>query len=85
MFKLISEHSLWSSIQDQIVALIAIDRDSALRMMVNHVDELPITSVVEQLSNDRKALHKYLHDVFVQHMGEYNTEVNAEFHEMQVP
>lgn len=53
-------------------------------MFVTHVEQLPIPSVVDGLAHDTRSLHEYLHHVFVQRIGEYNTDRYAAFHERQV-
>lgn len=73
-----------SYLYTQIPSLVAIDQEAAIQMFVSHVEQLPIASIVDQLSHDRKSLHDYLHRVFVQRLGEYNIEIYAKFHELQV-
>lgn len=83
-FKLITEHQLWSLVQNKVVNLMQIDRASAVRMLVNQTEQLKILDVVKQMQDDRELLHDYLHELFVHRLSEYNTEMYASLHEMQV-
>lgn len=83
-FKLITEHQLWSLVQNKVVNLMQIDRTSAVRMLVNQTEQLKILDVVKQMQDDRELLHDYLHELFVHRLSEYNTEMYASLHEMQV-
>ncbi|CAK4119335.1 unnamed protein product [Aphanomyces euteiches] len=85
-FKLIVEHNLWDSIQNKVVNLMMIDRQSALRMLVHQIksDQLNIHAIVKQLEHKRDLLHEYLHNLFVHRLTDYNTEAYSSLHEMQV-
>jgi hypothetical protein len=83
-FKLITEHSLWSLVQNKVLNLMQIDRSSAIRMLVNQVDNVKILDVVKQLDNDRMLLHEYLHDLFLHRPKDYNNELYALLHQRQV-
>lgn len=83
-FKLITEHQLWSLVQNKVANLMQIDRTSAVRMLVNQTEQLKILDIVKQLEDDRELLHEYLHELFVHRLSEYNTEVYSSLHETQV-
>ncbi|KAF0686819.1 Aste57867_21416 [Aphanomyces stellatus] len=85
-FKLIVEHNLWASIQNKVVNLMMIDRESALRMLVHQIksDQLKVSAIVKQLEHKRELLHEYLHNLFVHRLADYNTESYASLHELQV-
>lgn len=83
-FKLITEHQLWSLVQNKVVNLMQIDRASAVRMLVNQTEQLKIVDIVKQLDDEREMLHEYLHELFVHRLSEYNSEIYASLHETQV-
>lgn len=84
-FKLITEHQLWSLVQNKVVNLMQIDRAGAVRMLVNQqTEQLAIADIAKQLEDERELLHEYLHELFVHRLGEYNSEMYASLHETQV-
>ncbi|GLE02109.1 hypothetical protein PINS_up010947 [Pythium insidiosum] len=83
-FKLITEHQLWSLVQNKVVNLMQIDRANAVRMIVQQSEHVKIFDVVKQLEHDRELLHEYLHELFVHRLSEYNTELYSTLHETQV-
>jgi vacuolar protein sorting-associated protein 41 len=83
-FKLISEHQLWTLVQNKVSNLLQIDRATAIRMLVNQTEQLKIVDVVKQLEYDREVLHEYLHELFMHRFTEYNTELYSSLHETQV-
>ena len=85
VFALITEHALWSTIDSQILRLVKLDTDAAIDMLVTHMETLPLPLVVSQMESAApECLQMYLHKVFINRMGEYNTEDYALYHEKQV-
>ncbi|ETV73657.1 hypothetical protein H257_11760 [Aphanomyces astaci] len=85
-FKLIVEHNLWDSIQNKVVNLMLIDRESALRMLVHQIksDQLKVHAIVKQLEHKKELLHEYLHSLVVHRLADYNAEMYASLHELQI-
>jgi hypothetical protein len=64
IFDLIEKESLFTAVENKIVNLIRISKELAGKLLVNNADKLPIKSIANQLSSDRRLLHWYLHLIF---------------------
>jgi len=60
VFQLIRQHSLFSAIHDKIIALIELDTKQALKLFLDHTQNLPPDLVVDRLSHNKKQLFLYL-------------------------
>ncbi|KAH8918518.1 ARM repeat-containing protein [Atractiella rhizophila] len=74
VFEFIKQHQLWDQMKenDGIKELVLFERsvkgesgeEEAMRLFVEHTNEIPIDRVVQQLASERKDLFKYLDGVF---------------------
>ncbi|XP_076460755.1 vacuolar protein sorting-associated protein 41 homolog [Babylonia areolata] len=74
VFALIQKHSLYKALSDQIKPLMALDSEQATKLLLENVDKVPVSKVVDQLSNHTKMLYVYLDQVFTKDVhaaGEY--------------
>ncbi|KAL7688311.1 putative vacuolar protein sorting-associated protein [Plasmopara halstedii] len=83
-FKLIAEHHLWPLVTTKVVNLMRIDKELAVRMLVNQTEQLKIGDIVMQLETEPEMLHMYLHELVLHRYDEYNNEMYASLHEKQV-
>jgi hypothetical protein len=84
VFSLISEHQLWESVQDKVLALVRLDTEPAVAMLVESLEHVSVASAVAQLAEEPRLQHVYLSTLFERNRDEYNTESYAEYHEMQI-
>lgn len=69
----------------QVEYLMKMDTKRAIKLLIEHMEEVPPQSVYTQLQaiepaeTSRSFLYQYLHSLF-----EYNTELGSEFHTLQV-
>ncbi|CAM9102429.1 unnamed protein product [Chrysoparadoxa australica] len=84
VFRIIAQQSLFSVVQPHVAKLITLSRKLAGDMLVRHVDQLPVASVVALLQDKRDLQHWYLHMLFTQCPEVYNTPEYARFHLLQV-
>ncbi len=59
-FLLIEKHKLFANIRDKVLLLIEFDPARAIDLLLNHISEISVASVVEQLKNHRHLQHQYL-------------------------
>jgi tetratricopeptide (TPR) repeat protein len=71
-FQLIDKHNLFHAIQDKVKLLLECNEEQAIKLLVEHVDKIPVRTVVQQLMDQPRLLHAYLHNLFVKdpHAGE---------------
>ena len=79
VFKLIVEHDLFGAIADKLVALMAFDEAESVKMLVAHVDRVPVAQVVAQLAGHPRYQLAYLHALF-----EKDHNLGSEFHRLLV-
>ena len=79
VFELIKQHDLFSSVHDQIVELMQFQPKTATKLLLEHLDQVPVAVVVEKLRGEGRLLHLYLHTLFQQ-----NVHAGQDFHELQV-
>ncbi|CAF3876112.1 unnamed protein product [Rotaria magnacalcarata] len=79
VFQLIERKNLHAEILPHIEKLMSINRKTALDMLINHMDKLPVRSVYNVLQNSPRNLHAYLDGVFSK-----NPNDSRDFHTAQV-
>ena len=79
VFRLIVEHDLFGAVADKLVALLAFDEAEAVRMLVAHVDRMPVAQVVAQLAGHPRYQLAYLHALF-----EKDHSLGSEYHRLLV-
>eukprot|EP01114_Cavostelium_apophysatum_P004970 TRINITY_DN1546_c0_g1_i1.p1 TRINITY_DN1546_c0_g1~~TRINITY_DN1546_c0_g1_i1.p1 ORF type:complete len:976 (-),score=258.51 TRINITY_DN1546_c0_g1_i1:28-2796(-) len=79
VFELIKDHNLFDSVRDKVIQLMHYDKDKAVQLLVNHIEQIPIESCVEQLQVEPRLLHEYLHQLFLK-----DPHIGKSFHELQV-
>lgn len=79
VFDFIREKKLYAAAASRIDVLIQIDRARALAMLIEHVEEIKIPTVVEGLRKTRPVLHEYLHALFLK-----DTKIASDFHPLQI-
>lgn len=57
-FQLIEKHKLFTNIRDNVLLLIRFDATQAIDLLIQHVNAIPVASVVEQLRKERPLLHQ---------------------------
>ena len=60
--------------------LMKFDAAKATELLVKHTDDIPPSTVVQQLGGERELLHQYLHQLFL-----YDETKGVAFHHLQVP
>ncbi|XP_059151993.1 vacuolar protein sorting-associated protein 41 homolog isoform X2 [Physella acuta] len=60
VFTLIHDHKLYDKISDKIIQLMDLDKDRAVKMLLDHNDTIPVEKVVQQLSKSQRYLYLYL-------------------------
>ncbi|EFC40517.1 hypothetical protein NAEGRDRAFT_81004 [Naegleria gruberi] len=81
VFEFIQTHSLFSSVQDKILDLISFDEDRALRLCVEHHENIMVEQIIKQLKNERVQLLKYLDGLFYHNVQNFNRD---RYHIIQV-
>ena len=81
IFALIRGHDLFTSIADRIPLLMAFNAAEAIDMLVEHVERIPVATVVQQLDDPAHGRwrHAYLDALFRK-----DAHIGADFHEQQV-
>jgi len=64
IFDLIERQNLFRSVEKKVVNLLRISKPLTGRLLVSHVDKLPIRLVAKQLGADKRLLLWYLHLIF---------------------
>ncbi len=60
MFDLIHKHNLFDSITDKIVTLMDLDKDAAVKMLLDNVDKVPVSPHIKISNATSKKYKKYL-------------------------
>merc|ERR1712137_619115 len=81
VFQLIHKYDLFSTVQNQVLALMKFDETKAIRLLIDNTKEIPVAKVVDQLSQVPLFQLKYLHALFLK---DPNFEPAAKYHELQV-
>ncbi|KAL8579065.1 hypothetical protein ACOMHN_036004 [Nucella lapillus] len=85
VFALIQKHSLYKALGDQIKSLMALDSEQATKLLLENIDKIPVSKVVNQLSKHPGLLYAYLDQVFTKDpsaasdYGELMVELYGEF------
>lgn len=79
VFKLIDNHDLFSSIQENVVMLMDLHPTRTVDMLLSNMDKIPVRDVVEQLKERPRLKHTYLDAVFTK-----NPRFTEDFHADQV-
>ncbi|KAL9657386.1 hypothetical protein ABK040_014374 [Willaertia magna] len=79
VFEFIQDHKLFSSVQDKVLTLMTFSEDRALRLFVEHNENIAIEQVIRQLKDNRKQLLKYLDGLFF-----HNVRAAQRYHLIQV-
>mmetsp|Transcript_31718 Transcript_31718/g.79039 ORF Transcript_31718/g.79039 Transcript_31718/m.79039 type:complete len:266 (+) Transcript_31718:3-800(+) len=83
LFRFIEDHGLHFACRERIAELVNHDWNATLALLVEHVDALPVETVVPQLDGEdvaqQRRLHEYLHALFT-----LDGHVGAAFHERQL-
>eukprot|EP01091_Cochliopodium_minus_P012545 TRINITY_DN3820_c0_g1_i1.p1 TRINITY_DN3820_c0_g1~~TRINITY_DN3820_c0_g1_i1.p1 ORF type:complete len:888 (-),score=239.42 TRINITY_DN3820_c0_g1_i1:117-2780(-) len=79
VFKLIKEHKLYNAISEEVLLLLEFDQKSAVELLVEKYQEIPISGVVKQLKEHEKLLFIYLNALIEKYPNE-----GADFHESMV-
>ncbi|KAH3746050.1 vacuolar protein sorting-associated protein 41 [Pelomyxa schiedti] len=84
IFRHIKKYKLFKSVETQIAALLSINPEKALRMLIKHADKINPHQVVTQLNNEefRPHLLKYMHKLFVRYGSTY--DLGPEMSKLQV-
>jgi hypothetical protein len=78
-FQLIEKYKLFSNIRDKVMLLIEFDATRAIDLLLNHVEEISVAAVVEQLKTQRRLQHQYLDALWRR-----SPQAGAEFHQLQI-
>ncbi|KAK7508589.1 hypothetical protein BaRGS_00000155, partial [Batillaria attramentaria] len=64
VFALIQKHALYTAISDKIHALMDLDKEQATKMLLEHLDKIPVEKVVSQLTKHHELLYVYLDHLY---------------------
>lgn len=87
VFDLIERQNLFRSVSNKVINLVRLSKQLASKLLLAHIDKLPIRSVAQQLSADRRLFLWYLHLLFTDPMAReiYSEELEyADLHARQV-
>jgi hypothetical protein len=87
VFDLIERQNLFRTISNKMINLVRLSKPLAAKLLLAHIDKLPIRSVAQQLSSDRKLFLWYLHLLFTDPAAreQYSDELEyADLHARQV-
>ncbi|PRP85869.1 vacuolar protein sorting-associated protein [Planoprotostelium fungivorum] len=75
----IENYELFEAVRSKVLLLMDYDSKKAVKMLVTHIDQIPVPEVVEQLRPYPLMLHSYLHALFLK-----DPQVGSTYHELQV-
>jgi len=85
VFELIEKQGLFSTVSSKIINLVRLSKPLSRRLLVSHVDKLPVQAVASQLAvADKRLLLWYLDAMFCDALEVYSSADNAEWHAKQV-
>ena len=64
VFELIEKQNLFKLVEGKVINLVRLSRSLSAKLLLHHIDKLPIRTIAFQLAVDRRLLHWYLHLVF---------------------
>ncbi|CAF0718867.1 unnamed protein product [Brachionus calyciflorus] len=79
VFEFIVKHELYEDAFENVIQLIALNKDKTIQILVDNVEKLSVKRVVEKLSKNKLYLHYYLDAIF-----EKDPYISRDFHTIQV-